>query len=111
VNEIIKLTGGGSWRHCPGKENPADLPSRGLTPLELSASALWRHGPLWMTESDAPDPDPHPHINLIDMPEDCAQEMKGTSKATAHTLLNQSPTASIGAIMRCQEFSSLPKLL
>ena len=46
VNEITKLTEKGSWRHCLGKENPADLPSRGLTPLELSASALWRRGPL-----------------------------------------------------------------
>lgn len=77
VNEILKRTEKESWRHCPGKENPVDLPSRGLTPLELSASALWRRGPIWMSESDDL-PTPYPS----DMPVDCASEVKGTSKTT-----------------------------
>ena len=93
VNEITKLTEKGSWRHCPGRENPADLPSRGLTPLELSASALWRRGPLWMGEGgDVPIPE------SMDMPKDCALE------------LNPGPTVGIGAVMRCQDFSSLSRL-
>ena len=45
VNEICTLSERSSWNYCPGKENPADLPSRGLTPLELSVSALWKFGP------------------------------------------------------------------
>ena len=93
ANEIAKLSEKDSWRHCPGKENPADLPSRGLTPLELSASALWRHGPLWMEErNDVPIPD------LTDMPEDCALELRVTSKETSHTLLNPSPHIGIGVV-------------
>ena len=36
------------WNHCPGKTNPADLPSRGLNMLELSISQLWRTGPEWL---------------------------------------------------------------
>lgn len=39
VNEILKQTEKEAWRHCPGKENPADLPSSGLTPLEVR----WHH--------------------------------------------------------------------
>ena len=40
------------WRHCPGVENPADLPSRGLAPFELANSKLWIHGPKWLTGKD-----------------------------------------------------------
>jgi len=48
VNEIRRLTPSDYWRHCSGKDNPADIPSRGLTPLELSVNVLWRNGPEWL---------------------------------------------------------------
>ena len=48
VNEIRKNVHPNHWRHCPGISNPADLPSRGLPPLELSVNQLWRRGPEWL---------------------------------------------------------------
>ena len=32
VNEIRKLVKADCWHHCPGKENPADIPLRGMHP-------------------------------------------------------------------------------
>ena len=30
-----------SWGHCPGIENPADLPSRGMKAEALKQSEIW----------------------------------------------------------------------
>ena len=38
VDEIRTLLPVDCWRHCPGPENPADLPSRGVSPTELAQS-------------------------------------------------------------------------
>ena len=48
VEEIQKLIPADSWSHCPGKENPADLTSRGLTPAELATNELWKYGSDWL---------------------------------------------------------------
>ena len=49
IREIQALTTTGSWQHCPGHENPADLPSRGVSADRLR-SDLWLHGPKWLAQ-------------------------------------------------------------
>lgn len=51
VSEIRTLLPISCWRHCPGRDNPADIPSRGSTPWELSVSELWHRGPTWLGNS------------------------------------------------------------
>lgn len=50
VVEIRNHVSPEKWNHCPGLSNPADLPSRGLSLLELAVSQLWRKGPPWLYE-------------------------------------------------------------
>ena len=57
VNEIRTLVKVNSWKHYRGKNNPADIPSRGKTPLELSECALWIGGPTWLTEDEESESD------------------------------------------------------
>ena len=52
VTEIQTLTDPASWSHCKGKENPADLPTRGQTVVSLSQSHLWWKGPAFLTSSE-----------------------------------------------------------
>ena len=44
----MKQTDKREWGHCPGKENPADFGTRGLTASKLQSSDLWWHGPQWL---------------------------------------------------------------
>ncbi|GFT79890.1 integrase catalytic domain-containing protein, partial [Nephila pilipes] len=52
IEEIQKLTEPSKWHHCPGKENPADILSRGSSVRELKDSELWWHGPPWLKQTE-----------------------------------------------------------
>ena len=45
------LTNPADWKHCPGRENPADLLTRGLGAEDLMTSRLWKEGPVWLTNT------------------------------------------------------------
>ncbi|GFT85138.1 DUF1758 domain-containing protein [Trichonephila clavipes] len=52
ISEIQENIDPASWRHCSGKQNPADLLTRGLTSNELINSEKWWHGPEWLKDSE-----------------------------------------------------------
>ena len=45
VSEIRSLTSPGQRRHCPGVDNPVDLPSRALEAQKLRDCTVWWEGP------------------------------------------------------------------
>ncbi|UYV81292.1 hypothetical protein LAZ67_20000677 [Cordylochernes scorpioides] len=49
VAKIQDLTAAHSWQYISGKQNPADLATRGILPSCLIKSKLWWHGPVWLT--------------------------------------------------------------
>ncbi|XP_062699493.1 uncharacterized protein LOC134284534 [Aedes albopictus] len=50
IAEIQASTVTSHWQHVSGKENPADMISRGVFVEELIRSELWKHGPPWLRE-------------------------------------------------------------
>lgn len=52
VMEIRNLVSPNSWRQCPGRGKPADIPSRGINPSELADSILWHSGPDWLGQAN-----------------------------------------------------------
>ena len=81
VLEIQSLRSPQCWNHCSGWDNPADIPSRGHTPGQLSGSQFWMSGPEWLKIADLSGP------KDIRMLEDCCVEMKVDEAERAHGLL------------------------
>ncbi|XP_017792100.1 PREDICTED: uncharacterized protein LOC108574093 [Habropoda laboriosa] len=56
VSDIQTKTDVTTWRHVTSHDNPADLLSQGLTPLQFLETDLWRRGPRWLSivESEWP---------------------------------------------------------
>ncbi|GFQ98507.1 integrase catalytic domain-containing protein [Trichonephila clavata] len=52
ISEIQENTDPVSWRHYSGKQNPADLLTRGITSRELINHEKWWHGPEWLKDSE-----------------------------------------------------------
>ena len=89
-----------------GLSNPADLPSRGLTTLEVSVSQLWQQGPEWLCVGLETCDETNPQS----MPEECTMELrKGASHAL--TLVNTVSKTGVSELIDCKRFSSLSKLL
>jgi len=40
-----------SWRFVPGKDNPADIATRGVSPSQLNNLTYWWEGPTWLSQS------------------------------------------------------------
>lgn len=107
VVTIRSLVPAERWKHCPGKLNPADIPSRGTSALELKKNNLWLNGPDWLKtpQDSAGDTDSDYQI-----PEECQQEMRRQNPG--HTLtVTQIDGPHIGNLMDCGHFSSFNRLL
>ncbi|XP_048587898.1 uncharacterized protein LOC125571976 [Nematostella vectensis] len=57
VTEIREATNPDQWRHCPGKLNPSDEVSRGLTIDEFLRDERWLNDPSFLRESEDQWPD------------------------------------------------------
>ena len=86
VEEIRRLVPARCWNHCPGKDNPADIPSRGLSPTEHSLCKLWQDGPDWLRTGI----ERNQSLLDTDIPDECKVELKTANKDTLlHVLLTQ----------------------
>ena len=80
------------WSHCPGKDNPANIPSRGVSPKELEVSLLWRHGPDWLPRIILEKTDTE-----ITMPQECVVEIVKYQNVT-HSLLSSTKCHGVGEL-------------
>lgn len=103
VVTIHSLTNRRSWNHCSGKDNPADLLSRGCSAEYLLSSKLWRSGPDWLTEPKTSWPKKFSSSAKIS---DSELEMK---KSVTHISILPSLVVKSDNLLKLENYSKLSR--
>ena len=75
VSTIGTLVPPQHWDHCPGAENPVNIPLRGMAALTLSETPLWLEGSHWLYSEEI-WPEDHNHDSTeSQLPGDCCSKM------------------------------------
>ena len=112
TQEILKLTRQEMWRHCPTDSNPADIGTRGESPVHLKENPLLFRGPSWITESRESWPDQLNSKQLIDTdPQEFAEELRNEPTVNLFTSTKQLQTVNLENIIEISAYISLSKLL
>ncbi|GBL94040.1 hypothetical protein AVEN_185016-1 [Araneus ventricosus] len=102
VEEIQKLSVPNRWGRSPGKDNPADLLSRGTSAVKLVQNELWWHGPPWLKQTS--DHWSNLHRPILDS-ELCSEELD--HRSSVHVAVAQQRES----LVDINRFSSLKTLL
>ncbi|GFT83347.1 uncharacterized protein TNCV_1555611 [Trichonephila clavipes] len=105
IKEIQKYTDPIEWRHCPGKDNPADLLSRGMSASELRSSELWWHGPPWLIQNESSWP------KALDFSKEVDIEQIGKYELRKETMVNSTTIESPPDNNLIKRYSSFDTLI
>ena len=112
VQEVRRRVYHSLWSHCPGKENPADLPTRWSDPTQLTTNSHWWNGPEWLKKDEEYWPNP---LLAQDVPQTCLEEMKSVGnkvKQENSTVVAQvALEGDIKPAIPFENFSSYQRLL
>ena len=108
VQEIRSLTAPSLWSHCPGTENPADIPTRKISACQLANVSDWWSGPKWLSKDyDAWPAQPRQN----EAPKECLMEQKSRQSRENVTLVAQSSQYMPKEFISIERFSDYKKLL
>lgn len=96
ATKIQEATMDGKWGHVRSEQNPADLATRGMSPMELRKSFLWWNGPKFLKRSNEPWPVDPTLNDDDDVPE------------RAKVVTSLITTTDIDLISRCKIMSFVP---
>ena len=113
VKEIRQLIPSNSWNHCPGYENPADLPSRGMSAEALQESEIWWHGPPWLLEGKNKWPSP---ADVTELSRDYYDEMRPSDKPRSKLIHSTGPVVesripSLSSVLDPNKFGDFKRLI
>ncbi|XP_014673355.1 PREDICTED: uncharacterized protein LOC106813671 [Priapulus caudatus] len=101
VLEIQDITDPSRWFYCPGKQNPADLTTRGLYAEELMSSDLWLAGPPWLSR---------PKEEFCG-PIECSQAVEEPPFDERVVMLTAKATSQPSPLLKVERWSSISKAI
>ena len=105
VSEIRRLVPPKCWHHCPGVDNPANIPSRGLNPADFRREmSFWLEGPVWLRRQLCLE-DERDQV----VPEKCLEELRKADKKVL--VLCTATTTHQATVVDVERFSTLKRLL
>ena len=93
MSEIRDSTKPSQWNHVPGKQNPADVGSRGLTVAQLKSSDLWWNGPDFLRRAS----DHCPCLETTELPPD-EPELKKVTKESVNVVVGTAAAAGASLV-------------
>jgi len=87
------------WRHFPGKDNPADLLSRGVTAEQLKIMDVWWCGPSWLAQPPRHWPPNTPPVD-VSLPEGKGSANQTLSVEVPQKLLDPTKYSSHWKLLR-----------
>ena len=103
VSEILKLTKKSDWGHVGGKDNPADIGSRGASALVLCNNKLWWEGPVWLRGGEENWP------NTLVLKD--TMQVQDERKKTVVLSVVAENNDRVSNVVNVEKFTSLNKLL
>ncbi|XP_067023137.1 uncharacterized protein [Acropora muricata] len=115
VCEIRSLVPPNAWRHCSSKNNPADIASRGTSPVILAGST-WVSGPDRLKSYEEAMQTSEETTKVKQAPVESLQEAKKEHRELASnlpcsSLLTGSSSMEVSTVIDCKRFSLLHRLL
>ena len=109
VSNIRSLVQPQHWKHCPGAENPADIPSKGMAASTLAETPLWLRGPHWLCSEECQPEESDPDTSAAQLPDDCRIEMK--RKDLTHSFVAVDNTGpNLSQLITPEDYSSAHRL-
>ena len=98
--------------HCPGKQNPADLPSRGTSAKDLTNNGIWWNGPEFLHQPETEWPtNESTHFGDEEALKEAAKNAVNITHSLVNSTANEPTTPKVDNLIDITRFSDLTKLL
>ena len=93
MSRVQEITTPDSWRFCPGNQNPADIPSSGMSASELVSEKRWWNSPEFLCKEERQWPQ---EDNSQADNENAWKELIQNPATTTHTLISSTQVMKVG---------------